>query len=299
MNYSLYAPAKINLHLEVGPVRADGYHDLRTIFHMVDFCDYLELQVSEQGGGFALQPEFTFPKEENLIYKAYSAFMNLVKKKGMEYQGKTFSFTCHKQIPAGGGLGGGSSDGAATLRLLNHALDHPLKMEELIAIASKLGSDVPFFLGEVAALGLDRGEQLHPIRPLLSKHLLLVFPSWQVSTAHAYALIDTKGRACWADGAPDRDALSRDPWTLLREKALFNDFTLVLSDLYPEIETVFRIFQDGGSCFWEMSGSGSTLFGFFESIGELKDAEKRLKQLGFATREVKMLAKQYKPVYNG
>lgn len=298
------APAKINLHLEVGPLRNDGFHELRSLFHMVDLHDEITLDVTacpdHEHGGFTLMPEFPFPLETNLMYRAYKAFREEMGARGVPMEDKHFSFHCRKSIPSGGGLGGGSSDGAAVLLMMNTAMDFPLRQDELSAMALGLGSDLPFFTGnDAAAIGEGRGELLRALEPLQDVHLLLLFPEWKVSTGDAYQLIDRKKMACWKDNGPAIEEMLRRPWELLRNGTFFNDFTPVVEEWYPHVKRLLAFLRGAGSFFQEMSGSGSTLFGLFDENGDANRAMTLLREEGFSCRKVKMLAKPYKPVYNG
>jgi 4-diphosphocytidyl-2-C-methyl-D-erythritol kinase len=175
------APAKVNLSLRVLGRRPDGFHEIRTLFQALDLGD--ELRVSRGARGISLEvrgPDLG-PTEENLAYRAAEIFLEAFG----ETQGVHIELT--KWIPAGAGMGGGSSDAAAVLRALSWLSPFPPPPGELMRLGAKLGSDVPFFLGaSPLAKGTGRGENLTPYRALPAADLVLALPGVHMSTAEAY-----------------------------------------------------------------------------------------------------------------
>jgi len=181
------APAKINLHLEVLDKRQDGFHNLKSIFLTVDFCDFLhfELMKGEKTAEIIMKGlDLDLPIEKNIVFRS----INLFRERTGFSEG--LKVTVEKRIPAGGGLGGGSSDAAATLLALNELAGFPLNRAALLETAAALGSDVPFFICQTgAALVTGRGETIEPIKaPRL--FIVLVNPGFPSDTAAAYRLLD-------------------------------------------------------------------------------------------------------------
>ena len=211
---SLEAPCKINLHLRVKGRRADGYHELESIFLALAFGDTLRVEVLEKTGPIVLFREYRIPggeetpplpPERDLIYRAAALFRE---KTGFE---KALRIRLEKRIPLGGGLGGGSSDAAAVLRGLDALAGTALSREALASMAGTLGSDVPFFLAPGAAWVSGRGERIRPLRVPEKLRVVLVNPGFPSDTAAAFRRLD-RDRA-EADGRtggrePDPESLT-------------------------------------------------------------------------------------------
>src|SRR6056297_4138164 len=180
---SITAPAKVNLHLDIRARRPDGFHEIKSLFVMISLGDELRAYRTDDKK-FGLQGFGKLPLEQNLIWKAYSSYCDAAG----EYTG--MQVYCRKNIPAMAGLGGGSSDAAAMLRLLQ--LIHPIKLERsrLLRIAAELGSDVPFFLHSSSALVEGRGEIIKAIETPAAWNCVVVKPDIDVATGEAYALLD-------------------------------------------------------------------------------------------------------------
>lgn len=301
MTLTIEAPAKINLHLQVGKLRSDGYHDLLSLMHLVDLSDRVSLRMEGKGGTVELEGNFDCRKEDNLLYKAASAYLQERQKRvpnASPAPGLTIS--CLKRIPAGGGLGGGSSDAAALLKLLDRFFGAFPQKGVLDEIALSLGSDVPFFLHTGAEIAQGRGEVLEPVEPLPAYPLVLVFPKWRISTPDAYASVDRLRR----EKADRPRSLSLEQ---LRESysrpvaqwPFFNDFTSPVLLQFPESRNLLLGLQNQGALFSQMSGSGSTFFGLFDGEKTALRAFERLKSMGYRCHLGKMLARPYDPVYNG
>lgn len=255
----MLAPAKVNLMLRVLGRRADGFHDLDTLFQAVDLCD--EVVVARGGVGVELSVEGSDlgPVEENLAYRAARAFLDV--------EGASAPAGAHvrlrKRIPAGAGLGGGSSDAAAVLRCLDRLRARPLPRSTLAGIGASLGSDVPFFLGTSAlARGRGRGERLEARRALPPGHLVLVLPPVHVATAAAYGAL-----ARLREGRPSR---RRRAWPLRGISGwddvvgwAENDFEEVVPDAHPPVAKSLDALRRAGARTALLSGSGAACFGIF------------------------------------
>lgn len=257
MSLRVAAPAKVNLSLRVLGRREDGFHEIRTLFQALDLGD--ELRVSRGGRGVSLEvrgPDLG-PTEKNLAYRAAELFLEAFG----ETQGVHIELT--KWIPAGAGMGGGSSDAAAVLRALSWLSPFPPPPGELMRLGAKLGSDVPFFLGaSPLAQGTGRGEILTPYRALPAADVVLALPGVHMSTPEAYEAL---GRGAWvpADHAVPvgREGAPSDWEGVLA--GLVNDFQPVVMEAHPEVERSLRALAEAGASGALLSGSGAASFGFF------------------------------------
>ena len=249
--------AKVNLALEVGPRRADGYHPLLTIFQLLALADVLTIEPCDTLD-FAVAGDAP-QGPENLVVRAANS---LARHAGVEPRARIH---LEKSIPTGGGLGGGSSDAAAALAGLDRLWGTRAPLEDLYRIAAALGSDVPYFLLGGTALGLGRGEKLFPLPDLPRFHVVLALPGIAVSTAAAYKAFDELPR--------EEHAVSSDRW---RYTALWSWEAGAFAGLANDLEEpVFRehailgqlkgVLARSGAEHALMSGSGSTVYGLFRA----------------------------------
>jgi 4-diphosphocytidyl-2-C-methyl-D-erythritol kinase len=259
--------AKINLRLDILGKRADGYHELRTIFQTVSLHDELRLRASKSNevsltirGNEQLARE---PVEKNLAYRAVEALRRELKiRRGVELE-------LHKMIPSGGGLGGGSSNAAAALFGYLQLVGRKLPMAVLLELAASLGADVPIFLFGGRALGAGRGDEIYPLPDIKKLTLLIVAPrDIRVPTADAFRWLD----------APLRDAatltkLAADPklwefcalsWSA-QGNGLSNDFEKPVFKRYNRLDQIKRVLLQKGAAEASLAGSGSAVFGVFPS----------------------------------
>lgn len=249
--------AKINLGLNVLSKREDGYHTIETVMAPVSFCDILEvipapgkgIEFSHSGLGIPGKPE------DNLIITACRLFSERTASIGVQMH-------LHKVLPPGSGLGGGSSDAASTLLLLNELFQAGLTEADLMALAAQLGSDCPFFILNKPALAMGRGDILENVAlDLRDKNIILVLPGIHVSTAWAYAQV----RPC-RPGLPVSEAIGLEPrqW----REYLVNDFEKPVFKAFPSLEEIRNGLYEAGAIYTAMSGSGSAIFGLFEEVPE-------------------------------
>jgi 4-diphosphocytidyl-2-C-methyl-D-erythritol kinase len=269
----LLAPAKINLRLRVLGKRPDGYHDIDTLFQAIDLSDDLSVKLAGSGIHLDVDGPDLGPQHENLAYRAAERLSSTVGFDG----GVRIRLT--KRIPAGAGLGGGSSDGAAVLRCLAALLDIDAATDARVtSVAAELGSDVPFFLGgSPLAHGTGRGEVLEPMRPLPSSDLVLISPPVHVSTADAYRALSAERRSRGLEAAPTPRGAQEAPrvWEDVAREAC-NDFQPVIAEINPEITRAVEFLEESGARWAMMSGSGSSVFGLFDSR---KSAARAVKSL--------------------
>jgi 4-diphosphocytidyl-2-C-methyl-D-erythritol kinase len=246
----VYPNAKINIGLHVVSKRPDGYHNLETVFYPVPLCDALEMvETGKEGIQFSGIP-VEGPQDENLVLKAYRLLKN-------EYGLPPVQFHLHKAIPTGAGLGGGSSDAAFTLKMLNDYFSLGLSPDALKKFAVQIGADCSFFIDNIPSFATGIGNILTPVELDLSGFKLIVFkPEVAVSTADAYRNIKPTQPAFHL---PDLLKLPPELW---RGK-LVNDFEKSIFPLYPEIENWKEKLYDMGALYASMSGSGSAIFSIF------------------------------------
>ena len=258
--------AKINLELRVLDRRPDAYHELRTIFQTVSLADTIEMEYRRGRTKIDLNSNLNIP--DNLIVRAAHNVLRATRSTGR------IGFVLKKRIPLGGGLGGGSSNAATVLLALPVLLGKPLPFDKLMDLAAELGSDVPFFLLGGTAAGLGRGHELYPLPDLPAWPALLVAPGLHVSTAAAYQALGRKQSA----GVPPSDVLNdfqSVAWRIAnarpaREWGAANDFESVVFRQHPQLKSIKGKLLKLGARPALMSGSGSTIFGIFESR-ELRD----------------------------
>lgn len=253
-----FANAKINLGLYVTARRADGYHNLESIFLPVSLSDVVEaIRTDGNDISFTTQGRpIDGDVESNLCVKAYRLLSRDFELGGVEA-------TMLKNVPIGAGLGGGSSDGAHMLKLLNELFSLNLNSERLCSYAAQLGSDCPFFIRNKPSFVHGRGELLDPIElPKIESHVVIIHPGIHVGTADAYRGIRP------TPASFDLRTISRlniDEW----QDVITNDFENVVFSLHPEIASIKSSLLEQGARYCSMSGSGSAVFAFFDTPVDL------------------------------
>ena len=254
------ACAKINLWLRVFGRDAKGYHAIESLFQLISLAD--ELVVERAGGGVALDgaPPELGPPAENLIVRAATRFLAAARVAG----GVRIALT--KRIPWNAGLGGASSDAAATLASLNRLFGAPLSAGDLLELAAGLGSDVPCFLtGSALALGWGRGERLLALPPLPSRPMLVVPPPAPVRTADAYAWLDRdRGTEQTGEFAAVFRAEAFGSWATVRSHS-HNDFEAVVAGHLPEIGHWLDRLRETEALLVRLAGSGGAIFALYET----------------------------------
>lgn len=238
------ALAKINRELRVGPPRSDGYHDVHSLLVSIDLADGIEVEPDRELSLRCEGPVLVPSGPENLVWRAAQA---LARHFGVEPSGRV---RLEKRIPVGAGLGGGSADAAVALRLFASLWNLPPATENLLPVAVKLGSDVPFFLfgGEAEVTG--RGERITPREDAAARDLLLFVPPFSIGTMAVYAAFDRLG--------PAGEAAHR---LAVDESTAFfgpNDLALAVQAIEPRMETYLRSLATLGSEF-AITGSGSAI----------------------------------------
>jgi 4-diphosphocytidyl-2-C-methyl-D-erythritol kinase len=249
---------KINLGLNIIRKREDGFHDLETIFLPIPFTDILEIISSDKTE--LTVTGLSVNTTDNLCIKAF----NLLQQKFLRLP--PIKMHLHKVIPMGAGLGGGSSDAAFTLNLLNEKFELNLKTEQLADLALQLGSDCPFFILNKPCFATGRGEILEPVNIDLKNHrILIVNPGIHIDTRWAFSKITPLQR-----NTSIKQVITQpiETW----KEDLQNDFEVPVFAKYPEIKKIVIDLYEQGAEYASLSGSGSSVFGIFSKEKNIKSS---------------------------
>lgn len=259
-----YPNAKINIGLNITERRPDGYHNIESVFYPINLQDAVEIKTiegEEPQGGYKLKVSGTIldgTPDDNLVVKAYQLLR------------KDFNFPAqkihlYKHIPVGAGLGGGSSDAAAIIKMLNEKFALGITSEQMQNYAVQIGADCPFFINNTPVFATGIGNIFTPIEfSLHGKTIILVKPDIFVSTRDAYALVKPSPAAI-----PLTEAIKQpiSEW----KQIITNDFEKSVFAKYPEIAAIKDKLYDMGAIYASMSGSGSAVYGIFDSPIEYAD----------------------------
>ena len=265
--FTIRAPAKLNLRLKVTGQRPDGYHDLVSIMIPIDLCDVLRVELISRNQVRLSCEGLSVPTdEENLAYRAALSFFTHT---GIQ---KGLAIKLTKNIPVAAGLGGGSSDAAAVLLVINEICGKPLSFSELHALAVELGADVPFFLESKPSLAAGIGDILEPLEKWPKFWYVIVKPPLQVATSWVYRNLKlelTRGEYDFIV-----KALKSDPFRV--SDVLDNDLERVTAARFPIIDSIKSYLMEVGAEGALMSGSGPSVFGVFSSLDQAEKARKSL-----------------------
>jgi 4-diphosphocytidyl-2-C-methyl-D-erythritol kinase len=263
-----FAPAKVNLFLDVLNKRADGYHDLGTVFQTLDMGDFLSAEKNSSGEiTLSYNVSQDYPVEKDLVFRAAKLLQ------------ETTNTSCgaklylEKLMPLGAGLGGGSADAAAALRLLNRIWETNLSCEELEKLGAKLGADVPFLVQGGTAFAEGIGEILTPTSVEFPKAVLVATPHCAVPTKDAYAGVVPSGENRWN--------AFKSNWNGTLSFEFYNKFEESVFPKYPIIQDLKNKLEKSGAFKTLMSGSGASVFALFDSKTL---AETALEKLGTTVR---------------
>jgi 4-diphosphocytidyl-2-C-methyl-D-erythritol kinase len=266
-----FPPCKINLGLHVVARRNDGFHELETCFYPIQRTDILEVIRADEFSITYSGIEVPGRSVDNLCVRAYELLRQ-------DFSLSPVKIHLHKIIPMGAGLGGGSSDAAYTLRLLNQLFDLNISNGKLHEYAARLGSDCAFFLDDEPKIGTGRGEILSAVSVnLAGNFLVMVKPDVHVSTAEAYAGITPRAPVVSIE---KQLKLPVSAW----KETLVNDFEPSVFEKFPIIKSVKEKLYNLGAAYASMSGSGASVFGIFEKPAELK---KEFPQMDYWCGELK------------
>lgn len=264
------SPAKINLGLNVVRKREDGFHDLETVFLPIMLSDKITFSYSDKTT-FDSNNQQMIAIKDNLILRA----IRLLKSNS----GQDFNLNIYveKIIPIGGGLGGGSSNAAVTLKTINKMFNLGFTYSKLAQFALNLGSDVPYFLNPIPCFAESRGEILHPLNVEIPYPILIVNPGIKVETIWAFKKISPAKplkslRSVLTKGILDFDEI---------KASVKNDFEKIVFETFPEIKKIKDDLYDSGAEFALMSGTGSTVYGIFTNLQKAAWAEDNFRQKYF------------------
>jgi 4-diphosphocytidyl-2-C-methyl-D-erythritol kinase len=267
----LRAFAKVNYALEVRGLRDDGYHYISTVMQSISLADEVEIERSKESFALQVEPETAEvgPPEQNTIYKAWTLLCGLA---GTELPAR---IRLHKKVPAGGGLGGGSADAAATLYGLNELYSLELRYKELCDVGSRIGADVPFGLAGGTALAEGVGEVITRLPAPRGHHMVVVKPEPGAETGGIYRAYDERPREGTPSVKPVVAALRSGDLSALA-RAVGNDLEPVTQELVPEVEEYGRELLRAGALGAAMSGSGTAVYGIFGSEEDAEVAQEKV-----------------------
>ncbi|MCX7728067.1 MAG: 4-(cytidine 5'-diphospho)-2-C-methyl-D-erythritol kinase [Bacteroidia bacterium] len=262
----VFSNSKINLGLWVLNKRPDGYHNISTIFYPIHWCDVLEIipdystrnNIHIETFGIPLK----IPSHQNIIHQSYLLLLNRYKTL------PAIKVFLYKNVPFGAGLGAGSANAAYFIKTCSNILNLNMDVEEMKLLCSQIGSDCSFFIDNTPALASEKGDVLSPIDLNLNNfYILVIFPNISVSTQEAYQDIIPHER---------KESL----WSIIQlplsewKHYLTNDFERSVFKKYPIIENIKNSLYKNGAIYASMSGSGSAVYGIFETEPQIKEYEK-------------------------
>ena len=261
----LKSKAKVNIGLQIRDCRPDGYHTIHTLFQELDFHDIITLEKRESGCGFSSNVDWLKNDDSNLCVKAWRKMVDVFGIGGISIQ-------LEKRIPAGGGLGGGSSNAATVLKGLRQLYELDLSDDELESLSVDLGADVPFFIRGGLQSGDGIGEVLKPLKPRIDGCFLCVVPDLYIDTKWAYGqvknILDKPKDLVNFAGFIQKVNI---PFELFE-----NDFEAIVVPAYPEIGHIKNSLRAHGARFASLSGSGSTVYGIFDEEVDAKLAKSQI-----------------------
>ena len=286
MTLSFPAFAKVNLDLRVLGVRADGYHDLRTIFQSLALADTVALRSTRGPVELTCDDPLVPTDRRNLAWKAASLLWRSARLGRGEPQ--NVAIHLQKRIPAEAGLGGGSADAAVTLIGLNRMWKVGLDGPSLSRLGARLGADVPFFLVGGTALGLGRGDDIYPLADMPKVYVVLIRPGFGVSTVEAYRWYDEEVRRPRKAPGARKVPPTWPPWA----SSLRNELEPPVVGHHPTIGRIRQMLLDAGAVTAAMSGSGSAVFGLFERADAARRTARDLARPGWMVVSTRTLNRQ-------
>lgn len=265
----LFANGKINLGLHIKGKRADGFHDIETVLYPIPFFDVIEFYPASRFDLKIYGINIPGSIEENLVFKAFRLMQN-------KYSVPEIEIHLIKNIPAGSGLGGGSSDAAHLLSGLNRFFQLGLNNEQLKKLAGELGSDCPFFIENKPVIASGKGDVFHEIDLSLKGYfLVLAFPDFSIKTKEAYSLV--KEPSTQKTNLHNVIKQPIEKWNTL----LANDFENVIFPRYPKLEVLKDELIRNGAIYASLTGSGSTVYGIFKNRPHFTTSKPKMKYLIF------------------
>lgn len=275
----LEAPAKVNLRLRILARESSGYHSLESLFCAIDLADTVRVELAGDRVRVDVEGAVdTGPEAENLAGLAARRFLEK-----LGGGGGGVRIRLRKRIPVAAGLGGGSSDAAATLRAMNRLHGDPFGDHELLQLAIELGSDIPFFLsGSSLALGWSRGERLLALPPLPAAPVLVAHPGEPMPTRGAFQRLGKLRGGEYQPLAFRLRLADLASWEGVAAVAE-NDFDRVAGEALPRVRAAIEALRESGAIVALLAGSGASVFGVFLDPERMNGAERRLQESGFTT----------------
>lgn len=245
--------AKINLGLDITAKRADGYHEISTLFYPIPLCDTLEMVEGNRTSINTYGNDIECDVKDNLVIKAYNVMRS-------HYGIPPMDFHLVKKIPSGAGLGGGSADAAFAMKMLRDEYLPHISIEAIAALAAKIGADCPFFLYNTPMFATGIGEIFTPAPKVLAGYfLVLVKPEVYVSTREAYSMVKP--------ATPQKSIKEIVCGDIAAWKyELKNDFEEGIFALHPQLAEIKQALYSYGAIYASMSGSGSSIYGIFDNV---------------------------------
>lgn len=260
--------AKVNIGLQIRLQRGDGYHKIHTIFQELDLYDIINISKHPEGWELNIDNANIPNDESNTCIKTYSELKKLYPSIG------GVSIKIKKNIPTGGGLGGGSSNAATVLKGLNQIFGLNIPDKQLTSVALNIGADVPFFVRGGTQIGDGIGDVLNPVENVFKGYYLLVLPEIFISTKWAYNSMKK-----YLEEGIDRPNFAHFLDKENLSKTIFeNDFERIVIPTYPEIGEIKKALIENGANYASLSGSGSTVFGIFNDEAQAKVAELKFRK---------------------
>ncbi|PKN79684.1 MAG: 4-(cytidine 5'-diphospho)-2-C-methyl-D-erythritol kinase [Candidatus Cloacimonetes bacterium HGW-Cloacimonetes-1] len=267
--------AKINLFLEVVGLQSNNYHEIDTVFGSIDLCDTLRFALTKKPSIKLLSNLPEMVSESNLVYKVAKYLADLYcPKHGIEIH-------LEKRIPIAAGLGGGSSNAAATIQALNILWDIGLNLEEMMSIGAKYGSDIPYFFIGGTARGTGYGSTIQPLEDIVLDNILLVNPNIGISSKEAYTLYDLQ-----------KDNNERTEQMVHSSHIYYNGLESVVEQKYEDIRVINENLRFMGADVSMMSGSGSTCFGIFKNSEKMGISQEFFNTKGYWTECTKTTTRE-------
>jgi len=265
------AYAKINISLDIISKMDDGYHDMLMVMQSITLCDEITIECAP-GNGVSVDTDVPYipGDERNIAAMAALAFYDFT-----GINGYSTRIAISKSIPVGAGLGGGSADGACVLRILNEMFNTRLQRSELETLGSRVGSDVPFCINGGTVLAKGRGDLMTDLTPIPECRIVICKPPFAFSTPELFGLINCEKIRARPDTAGIIDFLDRGDLSGVARR-MYNVFEDVLPRGKKEIENIKYLLLDTGALGAVLTGTGSAVFGIYDSAGAAKQAYDRL-----------------------
>ena len=254
--------SKVNIVLKIINSRADGYHNIHTVFQEIDFHDNIILKKRNSGCYFTSNVDWLSNNESNLCVKAWQCLVDRFDISGIDIE-------LQKNIPPGSGLGGGSSNAACTLKGLSMLYNLNISLNDLLKIGSSIGADVPFFIKGGCQIGSGIGDQLVKVGHSIKNTFLLVMPKIHIDTKATFKKLK-KFLDYNQEKVKFADFIEKDKFLF---KFFENDFETIIFPAYPEIGQIKKSILKHGALFSSLSGTGSTVFGVFDDEAKAISAE--------------------------